>query len=110
MNHLAVLGQVAVDGAAHGFAVPDSGHIVGVGNGGAAGSGLGKLPTVLPGEVPRLGIVPVGGIADGIIADGMVVISSQQIGPLYQDAICSSCTILFDNELVLFQSTTGYNM
>ncbi len=61
-------------------------YIVDIGSGGGADGGAAgfcgsQLSAVLPREVPRLGIVPVGGISDGIIADGMVVVGGQQVEP-----------------------------
>ena len=47
-NYFAVLGQIIVDRAANGFTVPDSGYIVGVGNGGAAGFSSGSSSPVKP--------------------------------------------------------------
>ena len=79
-DKLAALPEVLVLHAAHGFGQAQAVAVVGVGDG---QTGIGRAcqsASVCPGEGGP--VVPGGGVADGVIADGISVVGRQQVQPL----------------------------
>ena len=85
-HHLTILRQIVVgNGAAacrNCFAVTDTGNIIGVTCCSARTSCTRKLTAILPSERPACTVIPVGGVADGIVADAVTTVGGQQIQPL----------------------------
>ena len=80
---LTILGNVVIGYAVNGLAIPNTGKVIGVADNMAALGGFCQLPPVGPAQVPVAGtIVPDGRVANGIVGDGLAIVSSQQIQPL----------------------------
>ena len=84
-SHLTILRQIVVGNGAAGcrnrFAVTDTGNIIGVTCCGTGTNCTRKLTAILPSERPACAVIPVGGVADGIVADAVTTVGGQQIQP-----------------------------
>ena len=80
---LTILGNVVIGYAVNGLAIPNTGKVIGVADDMAALGGFCQLPPVGPAQVPVAGtVVPDGRVANGVVGDGLAIVSSQQIQPL----------------------------
>ena len=75
-HHLTVLGDVVVGYAVNGFAVPNTGKVIGVADKVASLVCLCQLPPVRPTQFPVAGaVMPDSGVANRIVGNGFAVIS-----------------------------------
>ena len=111
-HHLTILRQIVVGNGAAGcrncFAVTDTGNIIGVTCCGTGTNCTRKLTAILPSECPACTVIPVGGVADGIVADAVTTVGGQQIQPF---AVAVGIGVGFhaaDTADAAATSTTGY--